>query len=187
MREGKIILASVQPVLVESRDPLTEAKKNQFQIGAMFLPIPAPPTQVIVKGDGVFETVGLGVSKTVALTRSMLASFYHLAVGDISPKTLGGPILIGKIAGESFKAGASQFFRMMAFISMNLAILNLLPVPVLDGGHLVMFAVEGIRRRPLSIKFIEAWSTVGFVFLMGLVAVVFFNDLSRLGLFRFLQ
>jgi regulator of sigma E protease len=72
---------------------------------------------------------------------------------------------------------------MMAFISLNLFLLNLFPIPVLDGGHLVLFAIEAIRRKPLSIKIIDVWTTTGFFLLMGLVAIVFFNDLARLGIF----
>ncbi|MBS1985429.1 MAG: RIP metalloprotease RseP [Bdellovibrionales bacterium] len=183
-RDGKAMESSVKPELVAMRDPLTEAKKNQFQIGAMFIPTQAPPPEATLKGEGAWDTFTLGVNRTYKLTVSMLESFYLLATGEISPKTLGGPILIGKIAGESFRAGPVPFFRMMAFISMNLCILNLLPVPVLDGGHLLLYCIEAVRRKPLSIRVVEVWTTTGFFLLMGLIAVVFFNDLSRLGLFK---
>jgi regulator of sigma E protease len=184
LRDGKPYSASVQPHQVETQDPLTEVKKNQFQVGAAFLALPAPPTFVNVQADGPVDALGLGFVKSYDLTRSMLSSFYDLATGNISPKTLGGPLLIAKISGESIKQGASAFFRMMAFISLNLFLLNLFPIPVLDGGHLVLFAIEAIRRKPLSIKAIEIWSSAGFFMLMGLIGVVFFNDLSRLGLFK---
>lgn len=185
VRDGKQMVASTRPELVSAEDPFTEAKKNQFQIGAKFMPTQAMPPRVDLKGDGPIDTIALGFRKTAELTKSMLENFYLLATGEISPKTLGGPILIGKIAGESFKAGPIAFFRMMAFISMNLCVLNLLPIPVLDGGHLVLYCIEAVRRRPLSLRIVEAWTTAGFFFLMGLIAIVFFNDLSRLGLFKF--
>lgn len=185
VRAGKSMESTVRPELVDARDPFTEAKKSQFQIGAMFLPIQAPPPEVVVKGESLSDTVRLGFSKTVKLTASMLESFYLLAKGEISPKTLGGPILIGKIAGESFKAGPVPFLKMLAFISMNLCILNLLPIPVLDGGHLILYCIEAVRRRPLNLKVVEMWTTAGFFFLMGLIAVVFFNDINRLaGIFK---
>ena len=114
----------------------------------------------------------------------MLGTFYYLAKGDISGKSLGGPILIGKIAGDSFRAGGTQFLQMMSFLSLNLFIFNLLPIPVLDGGHLVLFAIEAIRRKPLNIKVIEVWTTTGFFILMGLIVFVFFNDISRLGFLK---
>jgi regulator of sigma E protease len=184
-RDGQALEAAIRPESVEARDPYTEAKNKQFQIGAMFLALPAMPEPLVLKGEGPADIVQLAVAKTYQLTESMLASFYHLAKGDISPKTLGGPILIGKIAGESFREGPVAFFRMMAFISLNLFILNLLPIPVLDGGHLLLYCIEAIRRRPLSVRIVEIWTTAGFFVLMGLIAVVFFNDLNRLGLFRF--
>lgn len=183
-RGTKFMESSVKPELVMTQDPMTEAKKNQFQIGGKFLPTQAQPPKTVLKGESIGDTLALGWTKTVALTKSMIDSFYLLAKGEISPKTLGGPILIGKIAGESFKAGPLPFFKMMAFISMNLCILNLLPIPVLDGGHLVLYCIEALRRKPLSLKIVEAWTTAGFFFLMGLIAIVFFNDLSRLGLFK---
>ncbi len=186
-RDGKLMSADALPREVTTTDPLTEVKKNQFQVGAAFMALPAPTILSDVKASGFFEAISMGTHSTVTTTQHMLASFYHLAVGNISPKTLGGPILIGKVAGESFKKGITPFLKMMAFISLNLFILNLLPVPVLDGGHLVLFMIEAIRRKPLGIRVIEMWTTAGFVLLMGLIAVVFFNDLSRLGIFKFLS
>jgi regulator of sigma E protease len=186
-RGSEVLEGSVEPKQVEQKDPLTEVKQQQFQVGIQFAAVAVPPTLVVLKAKNPWDMMVLSWTKTVDLSTAMLGSFYHLAVGDISPKTLGGPVLIGKIAGESLKQGWDSFLKMMAFISLNLFILNLLPIPVLDGGHLVLFAVEAIRKKPLSLKAIEVWSTAGFVVLMSLVAVVFFNDLSRLGLFGFLS
>jgi regulator of sigma E protease len=183
-RGTETLKASVIPQKVSTKDPFTEAKKEQFQIGAAFLALPANPVVYPLKASSFFDAVSLGWSKSVDLSISMLASFYYLAIGDISPKTLGGPILIGKIAGESVKQGWEAFIKMMAFISLNLFILNLLPIPVLDGGHLLLFAIEAIRRKPLSLKVVEIWTTTGFFILMGLIAVVFINDLNRIGAFK---
>ena len=185
LRAGELQNSEIKPAIVTSEDPLTEVKRKQFQIGGAFMALPASPNLVTVKAHSPGEALHLGWDRTVRLTGSMLSSFYHLAAGDISPKTLGGPILIAKISGESMKQGYVAFLRMMAFISLNLFILNLLPIPVLDGGHLLLYCIEAIRRRPVSPKIVEAWTTAGFFLLMGLVAVVFFNDLSRLGLFKF--
>ncbi len=184
-RGKESLSGEISPEKVMTTDPLTEAKKEQFQIGAAFLALSADTPKDILKATSFGNALSLGVVKSYQLTATMVKSFYYLATGEISPKTLGGPILIGKIAGESFRQGWVSFLRTMAFISLNLFILNLFPIPVLDGGHLVLFIVEAIRRKPLSIKIIEAWTTAGFFLLMGLVAVVFFNDLSRLGVFRF--
>ncbi len=186
-RNGTEMKAEITPEYVKATDPMTEAKKNQFQIGTAFLALTTDFSKSILKANGFADAISLGVEKSYFLTKTMLASFYFLATGEISPKTLGGPILIGKIAGDSFRQGWVSFMRTMAFISLNLFILNLLPVPVLDGGHLLLYCIEAIRRKPLSIKIVELWTTTGFFLLMSLVAVIFFNDLSRLGLFKFLH
>ncbi len=102
-----------------------------------------------------------------------------LATGDIPIKSMGGPIMLAVIAEKSAKRGLDPFLRMMALISVNLALLNLLPVPVLDGGHLLMFGIEGVRRRPPSLRFREIANTVGLVLLILLMIVVFHNDIMR--------
>lgn len=180
IRNGKYQETDIKPEIVTATDPLTEAKNKQFQIGAYFLALPAAPTLKTVKADNIFQAMGLGYDRSVRLTTSMVQSFYYLAKGEISPKTLGGPILILRISGDSLKQGAIPFLKMMAFISLNLFLLNLFPIPVLDGGHLLMYCIEAIRRKPLPIKFIEVWSTAGFVLLMTLMTFVMFNDIRRL-------
>jgi regulator of sigma E protease len=92
---------------------------------------------------------------------------------------LGGPILIAKIAGERMEAGWINFLYFMAVLSVNLGILNLLPIPILDGGHLVYFTVEAILRKPLHPKIIEILQQVGLVLLVTLMIFVFYNDLMR--------
>jgi regulator of sigma E protease len=183
-RNGEIITKDVSTQLITDSDPVTETKKQRFQIGAAFLSLKAPGAITVVKSDSIFEAISLGAHKTWDLTVTMLESFYHLAVGDISLKTLGSPIMIAKISGESIKQGWSSFVQMMAFISLNLFILNLMPIPVLDGGHLVLFAVESLIRRPLSVKVLEIWTTTGVVLLLMLMCVAFFNDFNRFGIFK---
>lgn len=185
LRAGKLQSVSIEAKQVMEEDPLTEAKSKRFQIGASFSPSAAAPEMEIIKAESLGEALYLSVDRPYFLTLRMLSSFGQLLTGNISPKTLGGPIMIAKISGKTLSDSWTSFLRMMAFISLNLFILNLLPIPVLDGGHLVLFGIEAIMRKPLPIRAIEIWSTVGFVILMSLIAVVFFNDLSRLGLFSF--
>ena len=180
IRDGQYQEAGIKPEIVQGTDPYTEAKNKQFQIGAFFLALPAAPTMKVVKADGIVQAFALGFHRSVRLTNSMLASFYHMAKGDISPKAIGGPISIFSISGKSLKQGSSSFFSTMAFISLNLFILNLLPIPVLDGGHLIMYCMEAIRRKPLSIKFIEIWQKVGVFLLLGLMVWATSNDIRRL-------
>lgn len=105
---------------------------------------------------------------------------YKIFDGTVSPKNLGGPILIAKMSGESAKAGLSQFMFFMAILSVNLGIINLFPIPILDGGHLVFLAIEGVRRRPLSIKAREIAQQMGLAMLILLMILVFYNDIARL-------
>ena len=99
-------------------------------------------------------------------------------------KTLGGPILIGKIAGESLSRGLIAFLGTMALLSIGLGVLNILPVPVLDGGHILLLVVEAIRKKPLSMKQLEAVQMMGLSLIALLMFVVLKNDFSRLALFN---
>jgi regulator of sigma E protease len=98
----------------------------------------------------------------------------------ISPKTLTGPIGIGQMSGQAAKEGPYIFFGLMSEVSLNLAIFNLLPIPILDGGVIVMLFIEMLMRRDLSLSVKEAVFKVGFVFIMMLVAFVLYNDISKI-------
>jgi len=110
----------------------------------------------------------------------MVISLAKLAVGKISVKNLGGPVLIASVAGKSLSAGIIPFLQMMALISINLFLLNLFPVPILDGGHLFFFVLEGIKGKPVSLRTMEIATQVGMVLILTLVALTFFNDISRI-------
>jgi regulator of sigma E protease len=108
-----------------------------------------------------------------------LASVAALFTGDVSVKQMGGPIMIYDIAASAGKQGLTPFLTVLCWLSVSLGILNLLPIPVLDGGHLVVFAIEGIRRRPLSTKERTIWSWIGMVMLLAIMATVVTNDIAR--------
>src|SRR5581483_7822958 len=95
------------------------------------------------------------------------------------PKPLAGPIEIAQLSGEYAREGATPFFGFMSMVSLNLAVVNLLPIPIMDGGVILMLLVEMFMRRDLSLKVKEAVFKVGFVFLMAVVAFVIYNDISR--------
>ncbi len=183
LRDGSPMSGDVVPEKTMTEDPVTMAQKEQFQIGIRFFPNMVEPHTEILRAEGPIDALVLGWTQTVKMTSTMLRSFYHLFNRDISMKTLGGPLRIGQIAGDSVKMGARAFFSMMAFISLNLFVLNLLPIPVLDGGHLLLFLFEGLTRREPNQKFVEVWSTAGFLALMTLMLVVTRNDLSSMGVF----
>jgi regulator of sigma E protease len=107
-----------------------------------------------------------------------------LIARTVPAKTLGGPILIAQMAGDQARLGLGQFANFLGLLSVNLGILNLLPVPVLDGGHLLFFSVEGILGRPLSERTRGVAQQIGLALLLMLMGLVFYNDLARLDVFN---
>jgi regulator of sigma E protease len=121
-----------------------------------------------------------GVKETARLSALIVQGFVKLIQGRISPKTIGGPILITQMAGEVVQRGTGQLLSFTALLSINLAILNLLPIPVLDGGHLLFSLIEWLRGKPVSLRKREIAQQVGMVLLVGLMIFAFYNDIFRL-------
>jgi regulator of sigma E protease len=105
--------------------------------------------------------------------------FVKLIEAKISPKTIGGPVLIYQMAGEVVQRGPVELLSFTALLSINLAILNLLPIPVLDGGHLLFSLIEWLRGKPVSLRKREIAQQVGMVLLVGLMIFAFYNDITR--------
>ena len=146
-----------------------------------------PENLVYVRTWNPVSAVRDGWTQTAQLTTLTIKAFWRLLTGRISASTLGGPIQIAVAAGQSAKVGMSQLMFFTALVSVNLAVLNLLPVPMLDGGHLLFFAFEAVLGRPISVRKREIAQQVGFVFLMMLMVFVLYNDVSRLGWLQFLR
>jgi regulator of sigma E protease len=121
-----------------------------------------------------------GSQQTWWLIKLMGITIIKLIERTVPANTLGGPILIIQMAGKQAQAGIPNFLFFMAIISINLGIVNLLPIPILDGGHLFFFLLEAIMGKPLSIKKREAAQQVGMVIIILLIVFVFYNDLSRI-------
>jgi regulator of sigma E protease len=141
---------------------------------------------VAVAGDFRSEPLTLGQATvegwngTVAASTQIVRTVRGLFSGRISKREVGGPILIGQLAGESARMGLDSFLAFMALISINLAVLNLLPVPVLDGGQFLFLVAEALVRRPLPLKLRERLTMVGLVLIVLLMGLAFSNDLRRL-------
>jgi regulator of sigma E protease len=129
---------------------------------------------------GVLEAFGLSVQRNVEFSGLILKTLWGLITGETSPKQLMGPVGIAQISGESAQAGWVALFALMASISLNLGLLNLMPVPVLDGGHILIMGLEAVARRDFSIQAKEKMFLVGFVLLMALMVTVIYNDLTRI-------
>jgi regulator of sigma E protease len=128
---------------------------------------------------GPFEAVGAGAKQTVWWIQTLIMSVVKIVQGKIPAQDIGGPILIVQAAGQQAQIGLESLLLFMAVISINLGILNLLPIPILDGGHLLFFLVEGVMRRPLDMRHREIMQQVGLVILIGLMAFAFYNDILR--------
>jgi regulator of sigma E protease len=126
------------------------------------------------------QAIAEGGKATVKASTQIVRTVRGLFSGRISGRTVGGPILIGQLAGESARMGLDTFLGFMALISINLAVLNLLPIPVLDGGQFLFLLAEAVIRRPLPVKLRERLTTVGLVLIILLMGLAFSNDFRRL-------
>jgi regulator of sigma E protease len=127
-----------------------------------------------------FVSFPRAVEMTVDITRVFMVGLGKLITGEVSSRNLAGPIGIAQIAASAFERGWEPYLRIMVLISINLGILNLLPIPVLDGGQATLFLVEGIKRSPLSLRTKLAVQQIGITVLVLLMGLAFWNDLSRL-------
>ncbi len=140
----------------------------------------SPHMDFKVKSFGFFESVKLGVVKAVELTALLFVVVKKLVLGEVSIKTLGGPIMIAQVAGQAAESGLTDLLSLMAFLSLQLGIINLFPIPVLDGGHLLFFAIEFVRGRPLSERVMGVAQQVGIALLIALMVLVTWNDIFRI-------
>ena len=135
----------------------------------------------------VYRAVPFATEYTWGMTRAIADGLVQLIRGAISPKQLGGPIKIAQVAGQGIELGWLPFVQLLALFSINLGFINLLPVPMLDGGHLLFYTVEAVRRRPLSAKALDWAFRGGLAFILALLVFTTFNDLGGLGLWDSLQ
>jgi regulator of sigma E protease len=128
----------------------------------------------------VLGAMGAGVKETVGASTVIVRMLKGLVSGNVARSSLGGPIAIGQMAGQSARMGVEPFLTFMAIISMNLAVLNLLPIPVLDGGQFLFLIGEAIRRKPLPLKLRERLTLAGLAIVGALMVFALWNDLTRL-------
>lgn len=142
----------------------------------------APPKREFAPVS-LMEAVPDATRYTLVLTRSMIDGLGQIVTGQRSAKELGGPLRMAKIAGQQLTLGPFEFIQLVALFSINLGFINLLPIPMLDGGHLLLYGAEAIRRKPLSLAAQDWAFRGGLAFLLAMVLFVTFNDLSSFGLF----
>jgi regulator of sigma E protease len=133
-----------------------------------------------VERVGPIRALELGVIYTGRLTWLTVESLYKLVAREVPLKSIGGPILIAQVAGKQAEMGITYLVQFMAALSVNLFLLNLLPIPVLDGGHLFFFAVEAVRGKPVPLQHREMAQGLGLMLLLALMILVFYQDILRL-------
>ncbi len=178
-RGGKALTLTVTPRAVPEKAPVTGQESVVGKIDAGIA-----TKSVRFEPYGAIEAVEHGVLRTWDVTVLTLKGLWKLVSRQIDSSNIGGPIQIATEAGRQAREGLGPLAIFTAFISVNLAVLNLLPVPMLDGGHLLFFLIEAVLGRPLSLKKREAAQQLGFVLLMLLMVYAFYNDLMRIDAFK---
>ncbi|MBC7466007.1 MAG: RIP metalloprotease RseP [Bdellovibrio sp.] len=178
VRDGAEMVKKITPLVTSQMTPQGKEDKR-YTIGILPFINYSQPEMVKVKADNLYYALEKGVSRTWEITTMTVISFVRLFQGEVSHKNIGGMISIGKAAKDSYENGLQSFLMTMGILSVSLFILNLLPIPVLDGGHLVFYAIEAIKGSPLSLKKMEIAQQVGFVLLMGLMVLALFNDFTK--------
>jgi regulator of sigma E protease len=145
------------------------------------------PTTGVLEPLPIYEAIPEAARYTLLVTRSMIDGLSQIVTGQRGTQELGGPIKIAQIAGQQASLGALPFVQLLALFSINLGFINLLPVPMLDGGHLFFYAVEAVRRRPLSARALDWAFRGGLAIILALVVFTTFSDLGSLGLWDRLQ
>lgn len=138
------------------------------------------PKLVIAKADNIGAALITAFYRTWDGVIKTFLGYKKLITREVSLDNIGGPLAIGKVASDSFNISLSMFFRLMAFISINLGVINLFPIPVLDGGHIVFLGIEALNRGPLSRRKLEFAQRIGVSFLFLLIFIALFNDVTRL-------
>jgi regulator of sigma E protease len=138
------------------------------------------PGRSIIKVSSPLMAAFHGIQATWGWTELTIVGIYKMVAGEISSKNIGGPLTIANISGEAASQGASSVVFLIAILSINLGVLNLLPIPILDGGHLLFFGIEAILRKPLGERQREIAQQVGLLLLVGIMVFAFWNDIERL-------
>ena len=167
------LLRDGQPLTV-TLTPQKAASGDDYLIGI------SPRHETVLKRFPFLEAVRAGADRTMELIDLTLVFIRKLFAGAVSTSNIGGPITVVQIAGQAAQTDLSSIFSVLAFLSIQLGILNLLPIPILDGGHLFFACFELVLRRPLSLKAREIAQQVGLALLIMLMLLAFYNDIARL-------
>lgn len=175
LRDGGRLDLTVTPLLIREYDPFVKDTVDRGRIGVVF-----PGTEDAHRSLGLGEAIVEGADRTWWWVASIGDFVARIVTGRTSARELGGPIVIGQLSGQFARAGLWPLLEFMAIISVNLAVLNLLPIPVLDGGHLLFLGVEAVRGRAVSVEQRLRLTQIGLLLVVGLMVWAFANDILRL-------
>jgi regulator of sigma E protease len=173
LREGHRISLTMTPTAEK-----TTVNGQSVEVGK--IGISGPGGRSLIHSNTSLLSLYDGLRATWGWTELTAIGLYKIVVGDISSKNIGGPLMIANISAEAGAQGASSVVFLIAILSINLGLLNLLPIPILDGGHLLFFLIEGILRRPLGERQRELAQQAGLVLLVGVMVFAVWNDLERM-------
>lgn len=173
LRDNSTVLVKVAPKLLSSQNLFGE-QVEKYVIGI------TASGAITVRQLNPFQSATQGLLQTWQIAKLTVLAIGKIITGTISAKNLGGPIMIAQLAGQQAEAGIINLIFFIALLSVNLGIINLLPIPVLDGGHLLFFLIEAVIRRPLNHKMREVAQQIGIFILILLMIFVFYNDIARI-------
>ncbi|VEH85784.1 membrane associated zinc metalloprotease (plasmid) [Legionella adelaidensis] len=174
-RQGKIQLLKGKTGVVQ-KDGVA-----QGFLGVQSQKVNWPPNLLREHREHVWQAANSALAQTISLTGATFKLIGRLITGDLPIQTISGPVGIAQGAGESGRSGLPYYLYFLALVSISLGVLNILPIPMLDGGHLLYYVIEIVRRKPLSEPVKSAGVYLGLVLLFALMVIGFTNDLSRLG------
>jgi regulator of sigma E protease len=173
LRDGRPMTLKATPEIVDERDLLGNTQK----IGRLGM---LPSGDVVIRHEDPFTALWQASRETWTITATSLETLGQMIIGRRSTDDLSGPIGIGQLSGEVWKEGFVPVVHFIALLSINLGLINLFPIPVLDGGHLLFYAIEAVRRRPVSERALALGFRVGFALIVSFFVFVMWHDLSRL-------
>ncbi|MBW3535419.1 MAG: RIP metalloprotease RseP [Gemmatimonadetes bacterium] len=174
-RDGRRLVRAVTPAGEPAENASTGEAREVGKIGVY-----PSVGEVSYREVDALTALQYGWSQTVGTTALIVGFLGDLVTGGVSARSVGSIVTIGEASGQAAAAGMSTFLSFMALFSVNLAVLNLLPIPVLDGGHLLFLAIEGVRGRALTVEQRLKWSNVGFLIVVGIMIWALSNDVLRL-------
>jgi regulator of sigma E protease len=170
LRNSEEVEVAVEPRKKEALNIFGE-RRDEWMIGI--------GSQVTIEKGNTGLSIIKAFTQTYEYAKLTLVALFKMVTGEVSPRNLGGPILIAQMAGQQAQEGFASFLAFVAVLSINLGVLNLLPIPVLDGGHLLFFLMEAVIGRPVSVRYREVAQQVGIFLLLLLMVYAFYNDIAR--------